>query len=55
MCLALLCATGAAAAEPEKERPAKLRVSGYGFLGNRQLKRSLVTLLLEKRKKETYA
>jgi outer membrane protein insertion porin family len=40
-------------AEQKKPR-ADLEISGYGFLGNRQLKRVLTTLLLEKKRLEFF-
>src|SRR4051794_20464586 len=41
--LLLAFCAGAAAKEP-KAKPASLKISGYGVLGNRQLRRTLVTL-----------
>lgn len=46
------------AAEPiatAKTTPAKLQISGYGFLGNRQLKRILTTLELAGKKPEFFS
>jgi outer membrane protein insertion porin family len=44
----------AQAKEPPKPKPAKLKISGYGLLGNRELKRMLVTLELGGKKPEAF-
>jgi outer membrane protein insertion porin family len=45
----------AAAAQTPKPRPAKLKITGYGLLGNRQLKRMLSTLELAGNKPEFFS
>jgi outer membrane protein insertion porin family len=42
------------AAKPEKPKPASLRISGYGLLGNYELKRMLKTLELAGKKPEFF-
>src|SRR5690242_3529060 len=50
------CPTLAGEASPAaKPRPAKLHISGYGFFGNRELKRMLRTLDLGGRKPEFFS
>lgn len=54
-CLASFASTptnSPAAENPKKFKPAKLKISGYGILGNRELRRILVTLELEGKKPE---
>ena len=55
----LLCATGVAGAvetdSSETHKPAKMKISGYGLLGDRQLKRTLTTLELSGKKPEFLA
>jgi outer membrane protein assembly factor BamA len=40
--------------QPKKVRPARLKISGYGLLGNRELKRVLTTLELAGKKPEFF-
>src|SRR4051812_28437748 len=40
--------------KPEKAKPAKLKVSGYGFLGNRNLRRLIRMLVLSGSKPEFF-
>jgi outer membrane protein assembly complex protein YaeT len=55
-----LCFSFAALARGEdestakKRKPAKLEISGYGFPGNRLLKRTLTTLLFEKKRPDIF-
>jgi outer membrane protein assembly complex protein YaeT len=49
-----LPSTGAEKVKKEKTKPAKIKVSGYGFLGNRELKRILTTLELAGKKPEFF-
>jgi outer membrane protein insertion porin family len=60
--LACFCSSGfastATSVEPAKStepKPAKLQISGYGLLGNRQLKRMLQTLELAGKKPEIFS
>lgn len=52
--LALLVGLPAPAKEPPKPKPAQLKISGYGILGNRELKRMLTTLELSGKKPEFF-
>ncbi|HEY5915605.1 MAG TPA: BamA/TamA family outer membrane protein [Verrucomicrobiae bacterium] len=56
--LCLLClsprAAAATSAPPRKSTPARISISGYGFLGNHQLKRILRTVELAGRKPEYF-
>ena len=55
-CALFLCANAgqAASAKPEKPKPARLRISGYGLLGNRELRRILRTVELGGKKPEFF-
>src|SRR5215212_1658193 len=46
--------THSLAATPEEPEPAKLKISGYGFLGNRQLKRIVKTLELGRKRTDSF-
>src|SRR6267154_1319743 len=50
-----LSSQGAEPAHPPKPKPAKIKVSGYGFLGNRELKRMLKTVELSGKKPQFFA
>lgn len=43
-----------AAAKPKKTKPAKFKISGYGFLGELQLKKSIKLLILNNQKPEIF-
>src|SRR5438270_2580798 len=49
-----MSAGNASASKPKKPPRAVLKISGYGFLGNRELKRILTTLELSGRKPEFF-
>ena len=52
VCLLWLHSAQAAPAPPPKPKPAEINISGYGLLGNRELKRTLLTLELGGKKPE---
>jgi outer membrane protein assembly complex protein YaeT len=54
LCILLLALSPCSAAAPKKTKPAQLKVSGYGLLGNFELKRILKTLELGRKKPEFF-
>ena len=52
--LAILAPSSAIAKKPKEPKPAKLKVSGYGLVGNFELKRILRTLELSGKKPPTF-
>src|SRR5690349_8258391 len=46
--------TNSPTAKPRKPNPAKFKISGYGFLGDLQLKKSIDLLILNNQKPEIF-